>query len=74
NSGSIFISTLGIALPRGKNGIGASNTLHNIENPYEVFKFIKKVSHDIKTDIEYPNELRPKNNPGYNTDYKSPKS
>jgi hypothetical protein len=41
-----------------------------IENPYEVFKMLKKTSIDIKTDINYPNALRPETNPGYNTKYK----
>jgi hypothetical protein len=42
---------------------------HSIENPYEVFKLVKQVSIDIKTDISYPNALRPETNPGYNTSY-----
>ena len=41
-----------------------------IENPYEVVRLLKSVSYDIKTDIEYPNKLRPNINPGYQTDYK----
>ena len=31
--------------------------------------FFKKVSHDVKTDIQYPNEYRPKNNPSYQSGY-----
>jgi hypothetical protein len=30
---------------------------------------LKKVSFDVKTDINYPNKLRPNENPGYNVDY-----
>ncbi|MDD5132651.1 MAG: PH domain-containing protein [bacterium] len=45
------------------------NALVGIENPYEVFKLLKKLYFDIKTDIEYPNKLRPETNPGYNTEY-----
>jgi len=45
-------------------------TISNIPDPYEVFKLFKKVSHDVRTDIEYPNKLRPKTNPGYKSDYK----
>lgn len=41
-----------------------------VENPYEVFKMIKQISVDIKTDYNYPNALRPGNNPGYKTEYK----
>ena len=40
-----------------------------ISNPYEVFKQVKKISVDIKTDFNYPNALRPETNPGYNTKY-----
>jgi hypothetical protein len=40
-----------------------------ISNPYEVFKKIKEVSVDIKTDWNYPNALRPAANPGYKTKY-----
>lgn len=42
-----------------------------IAQPYEVFKRIKEVSVDIKTDWNYPNALRPEQNPGYNTKYTS---
>ena len=41
----------------------------SIPNPYEVFKQVKKISVDIKTDYNYPNALRPETNPGYNTKY-----
>ena len=40
-----------------------------IPNPYEIFKQLKKISVDIKTDFNYPNALRPETNPGYNTKY-----
>ena len=41
-----------------------------IENPYEVFKKIKKTSFDIKTDIEFPNKYRPKQAGDYGTEHK----
>jgi len=41
-----------------------------ITNPYEIFKMVKQISVDIKTDYNYPNALRPESNPGYNTKYK----
>ena len=44
-----------------------------VEKPYEVFKMIKQISVDIKTDYNYPNALRPEENPGYKTDYKPTK-
>jgi hypothetical protein len=40
-----------------------------IEDPYQVFKLVKQTSLDIKTDINYPNALRPETNPGYQTKY-----
>jgi membrane protein YdbS with pleckstrin-like domain len=40
-----------------------------IDDPYAVFRRIKEVSVDIKTDWNYPNALRPETNPGYHTRY-----
>jgi hypothetical protein len=40
-----------------------------IPNVYEIFKKVKQVSVDIKTDYKYPNALRPETNLGYNTKY-----
>ena len=40
-----------------------------IQNPYAVFKKIKEVTVDIKTDWNYPNAMRPEVNPGYQTRY-----
>ncbi|MGE5606141.1 MAG: PH domain-containing protein [Bacteroidota bacterium] len=40
-----------------------------ISNPYEVFKKIKELAVDVKTDWNYPNALRPETNPGYRTKY-----
>jgi len=40
-----------------------------IDNPYEVYKKIKEVSVDVKTDWNYPNAIRPPTNPGYQTQY-----
>lgn len=42
----------------------------SIANPYDVFKAIKGVEVDVKTDWNYPNAMRPATNPGYKTDYK----
>jgi len=63
-AGTIQISTTGVSAktPISKNFIGVSD-------PYDVFKEIKKVSLDVKTDFEYPNKLRPEANPGYKTAY-----
>ena len=40
-----------------------------IPDPYGVFKRIKEVSVDIKTDWKYPNATRPEVNAGYRTKY-----
>lgn len=40
-----------------------------ISDPYAVFKRIKEISVDIKTDWNYPNAMRPESNPGYPTRY-----
>lgn len=74
DSGSIFISTAGSVVLTSKGTRHRPNSLASITNPYEVFKLLKQVSHDVKTDIEYPNDLRPKENPGYQTEYQPPKS
>lgn len=69
NTGSILISTAGTFVAT-KNGPQAKPyNLRSIFNPYEVFKLLKKTSHDVKTDIQYPNKMRPSENPGYNTSY-----
>ncbi len=51
-------------------GMPIGDSFVAIRNPYTVFKMIKKIVVDIKTDWEYPNALRPDENPGYKTKYK----
>ena len=51
-------------------GAPTFNYFIGIENPYEVYKQLKTVTVDVKTDWNYPNALRPGENKGYNTDYK----
>lgn len=41
----------------------------DIADCYELYPKIQKVVLDIQTDIEFPNNLRPKENDGYNTKY-----
>lgn len=45
-------------------------SLDNLKNYVEVFGLIKKLQQDIYSDIMYPNDLRPKENHGYNTEYR----
>jgi len=68
-SGSILISTAGSFTYTRRGAIQKPYTISHIDNPYDVFKFLKKVSFAVKTDIEYPNKYRPKINPGYGTEY-----
>ncbi len=69
DTGSILISTAG-SVGYGRYGaIQKPYGIRNISKPYDVFKFFKKISHDVKTDIQYPNKLRPEENPGYQTSY-----
>jgi hypothetical protein len=50
-------------------GAPTFNFFIGIENPYEVYKQLKTVTVDVKTDWNYPNALRPGQNKGYKTDY-----
>ncbi len=47
-----------------------SAVLCDINNPYKIMTSLQKITHDIKTDIHFPNDLRPDTNHGYNTAYK----
>ncbi|MFA5745177.1 MAG: PH domain-containing protein [Candidatus Paceibacterota bacterium] len=69
NTGSILVSTAGSFTYTRQGATQKPYTLRNITSPYDVFKFFKKVTHDVKTDIQYPNKFRPGENPGYKTDY-----
>lgn len=69
NTGSILVSTAGSFTYVREGAVQKPYTISNVPNPYDVFKFLKKVSHDVKTDIEYPNKMRPAENPGYQTNY-----
>ena len=73
--GTVIIST-NYSMPVDVNGhtMMKSNLFQfcAIEQPYEVYKKLNKVYMDIKSDIQYPNAMRPDNNPGYQTKYESP--
>jgi uncharacterized membrane protein YdbT with pleckstrin-like domain len=70
-TGSVLIDKVGGTTTT--NTSWANMTFSHVEDPYEAFKYLKKISYDVKTDIEYPNAMRPKNNPGYNTEIKNQK-
>ncbi len=48
-----------------------STVLKDVTQPYQLLSKLQKITLDIKTDIHYPNDLRPNENHGYNTKYKS---
>ncbi len=67
NTGSIFVMTPG-AFRQTKNGaVPHPHEMDSIHDPYVLFKKLKEVSHSVKADINYPNAMRPAENPGYNT-------
>lgn len=53
-------------IERSKNAV---STFLDVENAEEIYSRLQKIVLDIQTDIEYPNALRPNENPGYNTKY-----
>lgn len=52
------------------NSMSNANVLLDLENPYFISERLQKIVVDIKTDIEFPNSLRPEENNGYNTKYR----
>ncbi len=51
------------------NSKSNSAVLHDLADPYFVSKNLQQISYDIKTDVQYPNALRPETNNGYHTTY-----
>lgn len=68
------IGTIDKLLKVGDIYLNSMNNYHSmildVENPYEVYSRLQKIVLDIQTDIEYPNKLRPDENPGYQTKYR----
>ena len=48
-----------------------TGVIEDIKAPYQYSTKIQKIAQDIKTDINYPNDLRPDENHGYNTKLKN---
>ncbi len=48
---------------------GQSQVLYDLENPYFILERIQKIVLDLKTDVYFPNDLRPATNSGYKTKY-----
>ena len=49
---------------------GQSQVLYDLENPYFILSRIQKIVLDLKTDVYFPNDLRPESNSGYTTKYR----
>ena len=47
-------------------------SIYDIPDYQEVYSLVKQLQQDIYSDVQYPNDLRPKENHGYNTDYIPP--
>lgn len=47
-----------------------SQVLYDLENAYFILNRIQKLVLDLKTDVYFPNDLRPKTNGGYKTKYR----
>ena len=47
-----------------------AQVLFDISNPYIITTKLQEIVNDIKTDVYFPNALRPSENQGYNTKYK----
>ncbi len=67
--GDIFILTGYTTNSRGRSVKEGINII-DIENYMDVFKLINRTGRDIFSDTTYPNDLRPKENHGYNTEYR----
>ena len=52
------------------NNTNASISICSISNYIDVYNLVRKLQKDIYTDVMYPNDKRPSENHGYNTEYK----
>lgn len=53
-----------------QNGKSTTIIINSISNYIDVYNLVKKLQTDIYTDVMYPNDKRPAENHGYNTQYK----
>ena len=73
NVGDVVVSSNSFTPVRTNNYSGeraGSISINSISNYTEVYQMVKKLQTDIYTDVMYPNDLRPEENHGYNTQYK----
>lgn len=69
NTGSVIVQSAGLFTQTKYGPVPKPSIIAHIPNPYEVFKFFKKASFDVKSDIQFPNKYRPTENTGYKTQY-----
>ena len=48
---------------------GQSQVLYDLDNPYFILERVQKIVFDLKTDVYFPNDLRPETNSGHKTKY-----
>lgn len=65
--GDIYIST-GFGSTRSNM---TSQVLWDVKDPYVLTAKLQNIVNDIKTDMAFPNDLRPDSNSGYNVKYKN---
>ena len=68
-TGSVRLTTRAPSDTEQDDADETPHVLSHIPHPYDVFRFFHRAEYDVKTDIEYPNRLRPDTNPGYPTTY-----
>jgi len=69
NCGSVYLSPRFVKAANGRKIYTLALAFLHIPEPHKVFELVKRMALDIKSDIYYPNDLRPENNTGYNTNY-----
>lgn len=58
-----------LQLPMHSSGKSSGPVILDIDEPEEIYRRIQRIVLDIQSDIHYPNDLRPNENPGYQTRY-----
>ena len=69
-----IVTTSAQANPASVNGrqtsTNAGISINSVADYADVYKLVKKLQEDIYTDVMFPNDMRPKENHGYKTQYK----
>ena len=67
-----FVQDLASGLPREQLNVTLS--IYDIPDYQHVYSLVKELQQNIYSDVQYPNDLRPKENHGYNTKYIPPEN